>query len=124
MKPKPGARWYSFHGGGLSAPPITADATPGTPKAQFETGARALAGDLQRSLTTQVGTPKFMGSPLRAVCAAVTGSKSLNGDAAWVKSRVKKAAAGVLFSAHLSLVGADAAAPSTSHPKLTVRKNL
>lgn len=42
---------------------IITDATPGTPKVQFEAGARALTGDLRRLLITHVGIPKIMGAP-------------------------------------------------------------
>ena len=38
-------------------PSLRMDATPGTPKAQFEAGARALEGDLRRLLITHVGIP-------------------------------------------------------------------
>ncbi len=43
---------------------IILDATPGSPKEQFETGARGLGGDRRRLLITHVGIPKIMGAPL------------------------------------------------------------
>ena len=90
---------------------IITDATPGTPKVQFEAGARALTGDLRRLLITHVGIPKIMGAPLRTACAAMSGSTCLNDDVAWVKARAKEVAAeAMLFFAHLGLEGVDAAA--------------
>ncbi len=97
--------------------PIITDATPGTPKAQFEAGARALGGDPRRLYFTHVGIPRTVGAPLRTVYAAETDSTNVDHDIAWVKARAKEVAAGaVLFFAHLGYENVDVAASQYAGP--------
>jgi len=64
--------------------------TPGSPKGQFETGARGLGGDRRRLIITHVGISKIMGALFRTLCAVPSATVTLVKDTSWVEARAKK----------------------------------